>query len=634
MQRRDWVTSAGFVLALVACLALSWPAIHGPFLFDDFPNLEHLNKLGGRLEWNSLLSYVSQFAGASGRPLSFLSFLLNDLAWPSSPESFKLTNLFLHLLGGVLVFGLARSLARLKLDRGRADLAACLTMAAWLLHPMQLSTSMLVVQRMTQLAAIFSFASLWTYVALLKSPRSHKRSLTAITSLGAGTILAFLCKETGALVPLLAMVVNTTLLRDSLKEFQTADRRIVLWGTVAPNLILVAAVVWKWNSLTNFAIRDFSLYERLLTQARVLVDYAHRILIPAIQGLGIYHDDFVVSRGILDPWTTGPAIAFVIGTIFLAVAMRKRATVFAFGVLWFAAGHLLESTVFPLEIYFEHRNYLPMFGIFLALAMGVVSIPALNKALLTAGAFWIAACGGLTFLQARTWGDERVLFATWATEHPNSPRAIQQYADSLYRQGQWKESADILVSAYQRGVRGSDMPSQVVLIACKHESKPLNLAIKPVLGNSLAQGEYNNALLKTLSTLREAAQAESCPQIFNRQDWLQAANALLKNPHYGSKGAQAYIQVERAYFFMDAGQLDNTMSALDDAYRLAPSIRLSQLIASVLDSAGLSTDALRWLRRGLTDAGGRSHYFRANERQLSFRMIAAIEARARKDVGN
>src|SRR5690606_23571777 len=175
------------------------------FLFDDFPNLQHLSALNGQLTWRSLAHYASLFDGQIGRPLGMLSFAINDSAWPSEPWAFKYTNLLLHLLTGTLIFGLARSLAHVSFRSRSSDLLALLTAAAWLLHPMQLSTSMLVVQRMTQLSALFAIAGLWGYVALATRARCRLGAVAAIAVLGIGTGLAVLCKENGALTPILAV---------------------------------------------------------------------------------------------------------------------------------------------------------------------------------------------------------------------------------------------------------------------------------------------------------------------------------------------------------------------------------------------------------------------------------------------
>ena len=41
---------------------------------------------------------------------------------------------------------------------------------------------------------------------------------------------------------------------------------------------------------------------------------------------------------------------------------KNRFPILSFGILWYLAGHLLESTVIRLQIIFEHRNYLPSYG--------------------------------------------------------------------------------------------------------------------------------------------------------------------------------------------------------------------------------------------------------------------------------
>src|SRR5690606_38496251 len=110
-SRPVWVL-VGFPILLILAAVAYWPGVYGPFLFDDYPNLKNLAELNGRPTWRSIGIYLSLFPGTPERPLATLSFLLNDAAWPSSPLGFKITNLMVHLLNGVLVFGLARQLSR------------------------------------------------------------------------------------------------------------------------------------------------------------------------------------------------------------------------------------------------------------------------------------------------------------------------------------------------------------------------------------------------------------------------------------------------------------------------------------------------------------------------------------------
>ena len=89
-----------------------WPGLSGGWLFDDYPNIvdnkgvqpDHASV--GELVGAALSSPSSRFK----RPLSSLSFAANYLTGGLDPRGWRLVNLLIHLLNGVLVFWLAREL--------------------------------------------------------------------------------------------------------------------------------------------------------------------------------------------------------------------------------------------------------------------------------------------------------------------------------------------------------------------------------------------------------------------------------------------------------------------------------------------------------------------------------------------
>ena len=96
-------------MVLVLSGAIYWPGLSGDLVLDDASTLEPIARLAaGELSWHEAIFQHQTF-----RPLSMASFILNwqttgDRVWP-----LKLTNLFIHLLCGVLVFLLSdRLLAR------------------------------------------------------------------------------------------------------------------------------------------------------------------------------------------------------------------------------------------------------------------------------------------------------------------------------------------------------------------------------------------------------------------------------------------------------------------------------------------------------------------------------------------
>jgi hypothetical protein len=410
------------MLAAVAAIvvAVYWPGLNGPLLLDDRPNLASLAAVdGGHMDaWD----YVKGSDGAVVRPVSRASFLLDWWLWGDQVRAFKSVNLALHLICGLLVFALARALLAPRLEDRAACTLALFVCAAWLLAPLQVSTVLYTVQRMAQLAALFTFAGLLLFV---HARRTGSRPSLMI-AFAVCWPLAALSKENGALLPLLALVVEWWL--PGRAEDTRRVRRLLLALVALPALTLAARVALdpQWL-LAGYQGREFTLAERVLTQPRALLDYlGNLLLLPGASPMGILRDDFPVSTALTAPVSTAMAALTWLG---LAVAaLVSRGTVFApagFGIAFFLAGHAVESTVFPLELYFEHRNYLPAFGVFISLGWCVwLLVPRL-------GARWCVALTGVLCLQfavvgwqrVAIWRDESSLYTHAVQAHPLSARA-------------------------------------------------------------------------------------------------------------------------------------------------------------------------------------------------------------------
>ena len=88
-----------------------WPSLDGPFVFDDIPNLELLGNGGGLTSSEKYVEFIfSAQSSMLGRPVSLLSFALNGQEWPTDPRPFRITNLLLHLVNGLLIFLLTRAI--------------------------------------------------------------------------------------------------------------------------------------------------------------------------------------------------------------------------------------------------------------------------------------------------------------------------------------------------------------------------------------------------------------------------------------------------------------------------------------------------------------------------------------------
>jgi hypothetical protein len=205
--------------------------------------------------------------------------------------------------------------------------------------------------------------------------------------------------------------------------------------------------------LGGYARRDFSLSERLMTESRVLVDYLGMLLLPAQQRMGFLHDDYVISKGLLDPSTTLLSTLLIVFLISGAILIRKKMPLVSLGILFFFAGHLLESTIISLELVFEHRNYLPSLGIFMAVA-GLLSYSVENKKAV-AGFFAVVLVAILfiTFNRVQTWSSAMMMDYYIGMVHPKSERMASKTARDRAAYGKYDLARKKLESFDSLGVK-------------------------------------------------------------------------------------------------------------------------------------------------------------------------------------
>jgi len=496
-----------WLLAAILVTALAYlPGLNGPFVFDDQPNLRPLlDWLQGRTGWQDAL--LSNRSGLLGRPLSMLTLVINAKLSGLRSFPFKVTNLTIHLACGIVLYALLRRLLpRDEQLRQHGPTIAVLLSAVWLLHPLQVSTVLYVVQRMAQLSALFTLLALLAYVhgrTALEKSRSLAGLPWLFLAMPAATVAALLSKENGALAPLLCAVLELGYFRSTAQVRRPMAVKIFfLLGLILPGVL----VVW-WYSLgpgqllASYSVRTFTFGERLLSQPRALFDYMGALLLPRGPAMGVYTDDFPVSQSLTQPLTTLFAAVGLVALVATAIAARRPAPAVFTGIMFYLAAHVMESSVFALEMYFEHRNYLPSVGFFLAIAGAVAWIlgklpPARHATtrsrLLIVGA--LALCTLLaTATAARAW-----VWQSWSTmvgqavsQHPQSTRAQFDYLGLVWNQGNPEKTQQLIDQIARTGNAQSQHLAAVysVFLACDQNKsvEPERLARTAALAGSKLQ---------------------------------------------------------------------------------------------------------------------------------------------------
>lgn len=449
MQSR-WI----LLIALLVAVGLYWSGLSGPFIFDDEWNLAPVSI------WHAGQSslYQAIFPQASmvfSRPVAMGSFVLTTWLFGVDSFSFKLGNLIVHLACGVLIWAVLRRLmTRDTRLAPHAELLAALAAAIWLIHPLHVSTVLYAVQRMAQLSALFTLAAVWSYLAgrqQIIEGRTGKAWFKLFFLFPLMVVLGLLSKQNAAVAPALCLVLEIAYFNKqsragrSVWVFFSAFLAIPMAGVatllvLAPHKLLAAYDDW-----------NFTVWERLLTQARVLMDYVGMLLVPRSPLMGLYTDDFITSHGLLSPPSTLLSLLALVAISIFAIAMRKRApTVFA-GWFFFLVAHSVESSFLPLEMYYEHRNYLPAAGLFLAVLGLIALIPEFRTNQLSPRNLGLVGFGGLVLVlciatlgRVMVWRDLGSIAQLGVQTHPESLRARFDVSVWALRRNDYKTALDAM----------------------------------------------------------------------------------------------------------------------------------------------------------------------------------------------
>ncbi|QBB69587.1 hypothetical protein ELE36_03880 [Pseudolysobacter antarcticus] len=430
-------------LFLGLCMLPFVPGLYGPFQLDDLSNLEAARAATGT--FNEIWHAISQNGtGLLHRPIANLSFYLNYRYFGVAALSYKVVNLILHWLVTLVFWRVAVHLLALLypdyLSR-RRDFAALFIAALWALHPIQVSAVLYVVQRMAELSALFVGLGLLAFLRFIEKPTTATGNPLAILQAAAVWLvvgLGLFSKENAILFPVFVMVIYLVAADPSQHFIRRDQRTRALFAycgwlpLLVGGLSCLVAVPWL---VKDYASREFTLGERLLTEPFVVFRYLGTILFPDIRHMGLYLDD-ITTREANDPWAW-IVLAAILALPLAALVVRRIAPALAFAILWYLAAQLLESTVIPLELAFEHRNYLALFGPMLAIGYYVARflLDAPMKVARLGLAVPFLGLAAATLVRAHQWSTPDDFINHEAENHPFSPRAQNEMINIDVRAG-------------------------------------------------------------------------------------------------------------------------------------------------------------------------------------------------------
>jgi tetratricopeptide (TPR) repeat protein len=437
-------------LLILVVTAAYYNTIYASWQMDDKPNILDNEKLHiGNLMPETL--YQTFFASPGSqkklyRPLPCLSFALNWYLGRDDPSGYRAVNIFIHILTAIFLFNTIKELLKTPALASRfadydSQCIAVLSTLLWVLHPIQTQAVTYIVQRMTSMATLFYIAGLLIYIKA-RLNLSPKRPLFLYLGCFTSFVMSMACKENAATFPLAIILIEIAFLSKNEETapsiFRSPKARLCM-GL----LVFIVAVFYftkgnPFSFINGYEHRSFSLSERILTEFRVAIFYLSQIFYPHPDRFSIDHE-FPVSTTIVDPWATLPAILIVASLVLLGCSQIKKRPLLGFAILFFFLNHIVESTVIPLEIIFEHRNYLPSAFLFVPAAWGfsVLLNMLRNKSRFVAGVLvagmllLIVNLGIATYLRNMVWASTWTLWADAARKAPGNARPLNVLAIEL-----------------------------------------------------------------------------------------------------------------------------------------------------------------------------------------------------------
>lgn len=610
------------LLAMAGLIYL--PGISGPYTFDDFPNLlansyVQINSLDAESLYHAAYSLA---AGPLMRPVSMLSFALNHYFAGSfnDPTPYKLTNILLHTFNGLLVFWMTQLIfTRLKqtnqqtfvsgdyINARTLGILSAVVAALWITHPIQVTSVLYVVQRMTSLSGLFVILGLICYLKGRMRLISGKQDgvwIILLGLLGCG-IPGILSKENAVLLPLFMLVLEFVLFSSEKpwKLWRTLSRRTQVTILVSVVLLSLTGLILAINyALPNYIYRQFNMLERVLTESRVLFFYISLILVPRIDKFGIFHDDLEISTSLFSPWTTLPSVLGLIFLLLVAIVKRKEWPLFALGSLWFFTAHLLESTILALEIAHEHRNYLATYGVLLVCLHMIDrgSHVVRRKELWLLLPLMILTFAGITYFRALQWANPVSLYHYEALHSPNSSSAQAGLGMRLVLSNQYDEGMKALRRASELEPSEASYLLNMHMVTAEAGKELSDLDHEETV-NRLTNGHVSASTILALQFLGECI-SSACASLQSKMEtWLRL---LLKRSKSGGQDASLYYHL-LGRTLAGQGKLDEAINAYKSSYQLDqkylhPLFELGHLylVLQRIDDAEATLRELRYANQG------------------------------------
>lgn len=434
----------GGLLVFFVAFEVYGPALKGEFLFDD-NYLPFLMPNVADAHWLNWLGV---------RPVLMGTYWVNYQMSGLNPYPYHALGVFLHALNALLAGLIVRRLLEWVSETGwKRDVLAAFAGALFLLHPIQ-TESVAYVSSRSEALSVFFFLSAFAVFLYRKTAAITWLRVVAVVVL---FVAASATKEHTAVLPGLLLMTDYYFLTPF--RLTGIRRNMKLYAPIA--IAGLFGIVGAFSVLRNaqsagFGIKEFTWYEYLFTQFRVIWMYIRLYLLPYGQNADY---EFSVSRSILD----GGALFGLLGLLALAVVAwryRREFPLASYGYFGFLLLLAPTSSFVPIrDVAAERRLYLP-FICLLFITVDLLRRWQVSRAALVGVLCSVSVVAGvLSYQRNHVWSNALALWEDTSAKSPNNPRALFQLAYAQWQGGKCQEA----VTNYQQ-VAKLETPDDRLLI--------------------------------------------------------------------------------------------------------------------------------------------------------------------------
>ena len=429
-----------FITLFIIILSIYSNTFQAPWHLDDTANIIENSALHlTKFSWPNLKKTFFAKPRPPGelyRPVACLSFALNYYFGRDNALGYHIVNISIHFLTAFFLFLFIYYTLNLPLIKERygknSYFIALLSTILWTINPLQIQAVTYIVQRMASMAGMFYIITLYLYLKGRTATQKPEKVILFILCT-ISTLLAFGSKENAIMIPASLFLYDFLLIQGISRETAKKNCKILVAGAILTVCIGIIYFAFTEATLSSvFSLYDerpFTLWERLITQPRIIILYISLILYPMSTRLCVEHD-IAISHSLFDPPTTIISIIVIIGILIGAIFIAKRKPLITFSVLFFFLNHIIESTILPLELIFEHRNYIPSMLFFVPIVIGLINAlsyfsykRSMQVIIAVSIVLVIIGEGHTAFMRNFTWRSEESLWIDCTEKYPHLIRA-------------------------------------------------------------------------------------------------------------------------------------------------------------------------------------------------------------------